>query len=651
MHTVTLGENVEEIGHSAFYECQMLSSIVIPNSVKVVSYNAFYECRNLRSVSFGTGVTEIGHSAFYNCVSLTQVDIPINVITIDGVWNCTGAFEGCTGLKSVTIGGATDNVALTTIGERAFRECTSLTSVTVGNSVKEIANTAFEGCTALQEITFGSGLESIGTDVFADCYSLESITIPSNIRNIGDRLFKNCTSLVEVVIEKGQGQNRSFGYNVFEGCTNLKRLYYTGSPEDWALITIDETNSFPLDDTPYFYSASKPSASGDYWYYNDSGEKRVWNVSKLAFEAEFSSQVFVEIFGGESSSYSTTFFNSLENYSDFQEGLNAWEALHVIADTSFNEGVWQVSKKDLYKLVIFDLLCGEANAQETLVSGLEHSALVYLDDMAKDIFGKDVTSDFLKSVSPKLEYNAKLLGYGIIGLQYILESHSNMYDALMSCATYLVLADMDECFQTVLLQIANDSLNPQELRDAASEYAEIYKMSCTEILARFATEYSTSNARAAFTTFTDILWDKTVEVFFPAFGVAQSLAKGVLFLADLNMNLDAIYMAYYKLDVAVHLEASLRNIISNPTKDYLKASHYAEAEAYVYAIDMYKTSVLLGFDYSSRFLQEYSKNKTEAEKEECTAMISSLSSMKQSKKQLFTRFDDLVSQAYTAYYS
>ena len=36
-----------------------------------------------------------------------------------------------------------------------------------------------------------------------------------------------------------------------------------------------------------------------------------------------------------------------------------------------------------------------------------------------------------------------MLKYNIIGLQYILEKHSNMYDALVSCATYLVLLGYD----------------------------------------------------------------------------------------------------------------------------------------------------------------------------------------------------------------
>lgn len=51
------------------------------------------------------------------------------------------AFEGCSGLTSVTIPNS-----LTSIGELAFRGCTGLTSITIPNSVTSIGQGAFLNC-------------------------------------------------------------------------------------------------------------------------------------------------------------------------------------------------------------------------------------------------------------------------------------------------------------------------------------------------------------------------------------------------------------------------------------------------------------------------------------------------------------------------
>ena len=60
-----------------------------------------------------------------------------------------GAFYGCSGLKSVTIG---DGV--TFIASSAFEHCSELTSVTIPNSVTSINSHAFYGCAKLVSIQY-----------------------------------------------------------------------------------------------------------------------------------------------------------------------------------------------------------------------------------------------------------------------------------------------------------------------------------------------------------------------------------------------------------------------------------------------------------------------------------------------------------------
>ena len=156
---------VTSIGERAFYICEGLTSITIPNSVTQIGGYAFSGCTSLTSVIIGNGVTSIGEHAFYKCTSLTSITIPDSV---------------------------------TKIRSSAFRSCTSLTSVTIGNSVTSIGESAFEGCTSLTSVTIGNSVTSIGFYAFYKCTSLTSITIPDSVTSIGNYAFYKCTSLASV---------------------------------------------------------------------------------------------------------------------------------------------------------------------------------------------------------------------------------------------------------------------------------------------------------------------------------------------------------------------------------------------------------------------------------------------------------------------
>lgn len=67
---------VSEIFQKAFYGCESLTSVIIPNSVKGVWSRAFGWCSSLTSVTIGNSVTYIGEAAFRGSSSLTKISIP-----------------------------------------------------------------------------------------------------------------------------------------------------------------------------------------------------------------------------------------------------------------------------------------------------------------------------------------------------------------------------------------------------------------------------------------------------------------------------------------------------------------------------------------------------------------------------------------------
>ena len=67
------------------------------------------------------------------------------------------------------------------------------------------------------------------------------------------------------------------GVENFDDDSTLKRVYYEGTQEEFAKITYDErTNDKFVSATKYFYSASKPTISGNYWHYDTNGNVVVW---------------------------------------------------------------------------------------------------------------------------------------------------------------------------------------------------------------------------------------------------------------------------------------------------------------------------------------------------------------------------------------
>lgn len=199
---------VNKIGDKAFYECNYILSISIPNSVNSIGERAFYLCKGLTSVMIPNSVTTIGEGAFSNCYSLTSVTIP-NSVTCIGDY----AFSDCIGLTSVTIPNS-----VTSIGRSAFSGCSDLTSVTIPNSVTSIGKNAFLYCQGLISVIIPNSVTSIGVWAFAGCKSLTSVTIPNSVASIGDDAFRDCTGLSSVTIPNGV---KSIGEWAFAGCTSL----------------------------------------------------------------------------------------------------------------------------------------------------------------------------------------------------------------------------------------------------------------------------------------------------------------------------------------------------------------------------------------------------------------------------------------------
>ena len=248
--SITIPDSVTSIGESAFSGCSSLTSITIPDSVTSIGDRAFSGCDSLTNITIPDSVTSIGSYAFSGCDSLTSITIPDSVTSIGD-----SAFSNCTSLTSITI---PDSV--TSIGDRAFSWCDSLESITIGDSVTSIGESAFEFCSSLTSVSLGDSVTSIGSLAFSGCSSLKSITIGDSVTSIGGSAFYGCDSLTSITIGNSV---TSIGNYAFYDCTNLKTVYYRGSEEDKAKLSIGSDNS-NLTGATWYYNACIGSANHTY---------------------------------------------------------------------------------------------------------------------------------------------------------------------------------------------------------------------------------------------------------------------------------------------------------------------------------------------------------------------------------------------------
>lgn len=205
------GDTVISIGQRAFYDCDNVVSVVLPDTVKTIGYESFSDCDGLESVA-----------------------IPDGVATIEDY-----AFSGCTSLKSVSIPGSVQ-----VLKNGVFRDCTLLEQVNIGEGVKTISDYTFGKCIRLSYVSIPSSVTYIG-EAFTECSALKFKTYDNayylgNDQNPYHALIRvNGENVVECFIHK---QTEVIASNAFAFCGRITDVYFTRSESEWDAFPIAEGN-------------------------------------------------------------------------------------------------------------------------------------------------------------------------------------------------------------------------------------------------------------------------------------------------------------------------------------------------------------------------------------------------------------------------
>ncbi len=261
---IEIREGTTEIYRDAFSGCTGLTSVTIPESVTSIGDDAFSGCGSLTKAEFASieslcrikfnqwnaNPLYYAHHLYIGGREITDLVIPGSVTNISNY-----AFYNCSYLTSVTIPNSVTN-----IDTGAFGACRGLTSITIPNNVTSISSWVFSGCNGLTSIEIPNGVTSIGNYAFQNCSGLTSVTIPNSVTSIGLCTFEYCSGLTSVTIPSSVTE---IGISAFRDCSALISVF-AGNPNP---ISIDGTTfSNRTNATLYVLKGSKVAyEAANYW--------------------------------------------------------------------------------------------------------------------------------------------------------------------------------------------------------------------------------------------------------------------------------------------------------------------------------------------------------------------------------------------------
>ena len=133
-----------KIDACAFYHCENLISINLPNSITTIESLAFFGCEKLQSVIIPNSVLKIGGTmgSFEACTNLSSVKVEEDNPMYDSRDNCNAIIE--TSTNKLIVGGISTVIpnSVTIIGKKAFYG-SGINSVFLPNSVRSIEAMSF----------------------------------------------------------------------------------------------------------------------------------------------------------------------------------------------------------------------------------------------------------------------------------------------------------------------------------------------------------------------------------------------------------------------------------------------------------------------------------------------------------------------------
>ncbi len=190
LEEVFLPDNITSVGLWGFRGCTALKSVRLSEKLSQVSDYGFSECKSLDNVIFPASMTSIADNSFSNCTSLKTLDLGSSLQIIG-----PSAFENDSTLQGIVI-----PETLYGLGVASFKNCVSLPNITI-RSISSVGKQAFQGCTGLKWVSLSAKTSSLGENSFAGCTNIAYVksyaeTPPEGLVNFPESVVANGTLFV-----------------------------------------------------------------------------------------------------------------------------------------------------------------------------------------------------------------------------------------------------------------------------------------------------------------------------------------------------------------------------------------------------------------------------------------------------------------------
>lgn len=234
--SVQVADGITAIPDDAFWGCENLVNITLPQTVRTIGKGAFGQCVNLTQVNIPEGVTSIGDSAFFLCGSLTQLTIPDSVTSIEG-----NPFQ----YMSAEIQVSSRNPVISVVDGVVFNKdhtrliacpCNKAGAYEIPEGVREIGAHAFQNCDDLTDVTIPASVVSIERNPFAYAQLELKLSPENSYFSLVDGVLFDETGTKLLVYPGGRVGDT---YEIPEGTTGIGEFAFTGS-QQLSSVTVPE---------------------------------------------------------------------------------------------------------------------------------------------------------------------------------------------------------------------------------------------------------------------------------------------------------------------------------------------------------------------------------------------------------------------------
>lgn len=242
---VSLPQTLKVVGNHAFYGCENLNSLVLPESVDSIGEYAFVST-SLATLNVKAPIAPKLHTDAFEFCNIGVVYVPNgsgasyrsadgwkSFVIIDGEGTKVSVNLQSPGELASEILKQTDNLSNVNVLKisgslndtdisKIYRSMPNLIEIDLSETdLKVLTSGMLSDKKLLRKVVLPSGLARIYVGAFRRCSALEDVNIPDSVSEIEDNVFNGCYSLKNIVLPENI---TTIGRNAFSGCLHLESI-------------------------------------------------------------------------------------------------------------------------------------------------------------------------------------------------------------------------------------------------------------------------------------------------------------------------------------------------------------------------------------------------------------------------------------------